>query len=59
MGQFVESTSPGSCPSSDSSKKIIQNVSKLADRNKLLTLYKCIGLEGREVLHALGWDIEN
>ena len=50
----VEITDP-----SDSSRKIKRNVSKLADRIKLLTLYKCIGLEGREVLHTLGWDIEN
>ena len=50
----VEITDP-----SVSSRKIKQNDSKLADRIKLLTLYKCIGLEGREVLHTLGWDIEN
>ena len=50
----VEITDP-----SDSSRKIKRNVSKLADRIKLLTLYKCIGLEGREVLHTFGWYIEN
>ena len=31
-------------------------VSRVSEKWKLCTLYKCIGMEGREVLKTVGWD---